>query len=155
MSKTIRIIFCMVFLFTISFYGYCYSQTDTDTLVQKNNVIKSPNVAIIKSAILPGFGQLYNGKIFKAVLIFGGEVALAGNAVYYNQLQVQSSTEDEWEFYRNIKSRFLWWLFAVHLLNVIDAYVDASLLEFDTGPDLSFYPDFSNIYTLASVKLKL
>jgi len=148
-GKNIRIVFL---LFIVVLYGYCFAQGESDSLdyVKRENV--SPTAAVIQSAVLPGLGQLYNGKIFKAILVFGGEAALAGNAVYYNQQQVQSSSEDEREFYRDIKSKFLWWLLAAHILNVIDAYVDASLAQFDTGPDLTFNSDCSNVYTLISVK---
>ncbi|MFO7889596.1 MAG: DUF5683 domain-containing protein [bacterium] len=148
-GKNIRIVFL---LFSVVLYGYCFAQSETDSLDYEKRENVSPTTAVIRSAVLPGLGQLYNGKIFKAILVFGGEAALAGNAVYYNQQLVQSSSEDEREFYRDIKSRFLWWLFAVHLLNVIDAYVDASLFEFDTGPDLSFSPQRLNGYTVASIK---
>ena len=71
------------------------------------------------------------------LLVFGGEVALVGNAVYYNQRVAKSTSDDERRFYRDVRGRFLWWLLAVHLLNVLDAYVDAHLWNFDTGPDLS------------------
>jgi len=143
------------FLFTLFIYGYCFAQAETDSLDNEKGEHVSPQTAVIRSAVLPGLGQLYNGKIFKAILVFGGEAALAGNAIYYNQQQVQSSSEDEREFYRNIKSQFLWWLFAVHILNVIDAYVDASLTEFDTGPDLSFNSEWKDVFTLISIKLTL
>ncbi len=152
-SKEKKNIWKIFFLLTVFFYGYCFSQIEADSsdYGKKNNV--SPQTAVIRSAVLPGFGQLYNGKIFKAILVLGGEAALAGNAVYYHQQLVQSRSEDEREFYRNIKSRFLWWLFAVHILNVIDAYVDASLAEFDTGPDLSFNSAWANVFTLFSITL--
>ncbi len=155
MIKTKKIFWGVVLLFLIFFKGYCSAQAEADSLTNKKQIIKSPTAAIIQSAIVPGLGQLYNGKLFKAILIFGGEVALAGNAVYYNQYQVRSSSADEWEFYRNVKSRFLWWLFAVHLLNIIDAFVDASLSGFDTGPDLSRGLGWTNFYTLVSFRIEL
>jgi hypothetical protein len=145
----------VLFLLIIIFNGFCIAQAKKDSLVYKKQITKSPTSAIIQSALLPGLGQLYNGKLFKAILVLGGEIALGGNAVYYNQYQVQSSSTDEWEFYRNLKSRFLWWLFAVHLLNVIDAYVDASLSGFDTGPDLSRSFEGTSFYTLVSFKIGL
>ena len=64
-------------------------------------------------------------------------MALLGNAIYYNQQAAKSTTDDELRFYQDTRSRFLWWLMAVHLLNILDAYVDAHLWNFDTGPDLS------------------
>lgn len=143
-----------VFLFIIFTSGYGFTQTQTSTSENDNKETKSPTGAVIRSAIIPGLGQVYNGKYFKAILVLGGELALVGNAVYYQQYQIQSTSADEREFYRNIKSRFLWWLFAFHLLNVIDAYVDASLSGFDTGPDLSRSVGRSDFYTLVSLNIK-
>ena len=62
---------------------------------------------------------------------------MIGNAVYYNQLAVKGDTDDERRFYQDVRGRFLWWLMAVHLINVLDAYVDAHLWNFDVGPDLA------------------
>lgn len=152
MRQAKQFLYAVIFLSLIGVCGFSKAQTDADSLNNEEKVEKSPTVAILRSALIPGLGQLYNRQIFKAILVFGGEAALVGNAIYYNQLQVRSSTEDEWEFYRNVKSRFLWWLFAVHLLNVIDAYVDASLFEFDTSPDLSFRTQCLPGYTVASLK---
>lgn len=152
MKQAKKNVYTVIFLCLIGVCGYSNAQTDADSLNNKKEEKKLPTVAIFRSALIPGLGQLYNKKIFKAILVFGGEAALVGNAVYYNQFQVQSTTEDEWEYYRNIKSRFLWWLFAVHLLNVIDAYVDASLFYFDTGPDLSLRTQWLPGYTVASIK---
>ena len=77
--------------------------------------------------------------VVSILLVFGGEVALVGNAVYYNQRVAKGTSDDERRFYRDVRGRFLWWFLAVHLLNVLDAYVDAHLWNFDTGPDLSLH----------------
>lgn len=114
-----------------------WSQIENDTTGIQFSVEKSPRVAVIRSALVPGWGQWYNGQKLKALLVLGGELALAGNAILYNQWAVKSSTKMEREFYQYNRSRFLWWFFGVYLLNILDAYVDAHLWNFDTGPDLS------------------
>jgi hypothetical protein len=93
--------------------------------------------AVLRSALIPGWGQWTNRQRFKALIVFTGELALAGNAVYLNQMAVRSDREVDRQFYRDNRSRSLWAFFAVYLLNLLDAYVDANLLGFDTGPDLS------------------
>jgi hypothetical protein len=110
---------------------------EADTVKSAPSVVKSPRTAMLRSAFLPGWGQWYNNQKLKALIVFGGEAALIGNAVYYNQMAVSSSTYGDRKFYQDIRSQFLWWLVAVHLLNILDAYVDAHLFDFDTGPDLS------------------
>ena len=92
---------------------------------------------MLRSAIIPGWGQWYNGKKLKAVLVLGAELALAGNAIYFNQMAVRTNDDYEKEYYRENRRLYLWWLAAAHLLNVMDAVVDAHLWGFDTGPDLS------------------
>ena len=99
-------------------------------------VKKSSTGAMLRSAILPGWGQLYNGQKLKAALVFGGGLAIVGNAIYYNQLAVESSVLEGKETFEGYRSRALWWLLAFYVLNILDAYVDAELWDFDTGPDL-------------------
>jgi hypothetical protein len=125
----------------VLFVSCVQAQEKTDSLNIRTPETKSPTVAMIRSALLPGWGQWYNGQKWKALLVFGGEAALVGNAVYYNQRVAKSTTDDERRFYRDVRGRFLWWLLAVHLLNVLDAYVDAQLWDFDTGPDLSLHQE--------------
>jgi hypothetical protein len=116
------------------------AQTAGDTSRVESMPYKSPRAAMIRSALLPGLGQWYNGQKFKAVLVFGGELGLMANAIYQNQRVVQSKTEGERAFYLNNRSLSLWWLFGIYLLNILDAYVDAHLMDFDVGPELSFVP---------------
>ena len=102
-------------------------------------VPKSPRGAVLRSALIPGWGQWYNGQKLKALLVLGVELGLAGNSVYFNQLAVQSTTDWEREFYQNNRSQYLWWFLGVYLLNLLDAYVDAHLWDFAAGPDLSMF----------------
>lgn len=98
---------------------------------------KSPMGAVIRSALLPGLGQWYNEQRIKALIVFGGEAALVGNIIYYRQKAREAEIEDNRLFYEDVQSRFTWILAAVHLLNMLDAFVDAHLFDFDAGPDLS------------------
>jgi hypothetical protein len=97
----------------------------------------SSNKAMIRSALLPGLGQWYNKQKFKAVLVLGGELGLMANAVYQNQQVVRSQSEEEKAFYVNNRSLSLWWYFGIYFLNILDAYVDAQLMDFDVGPELT------------------
>ncbi|MCK4825353.1 hypothetical protein KA005_56925 [bacterium] len=124
-----------------SYAVFVRGQVSKDTTQTVEIKQKSPTTAVIRSALIPGLGQLYNGQELKAAVVFLGELALVGNAVYLNQMAVQSKTELERVFYEDNRSKSLWWFFAVYILNLLDAYVDANLWGFDTGPDLSIWEE--------------
>ncbi len=127
-------------IMTFFFVSSILAQVENDAIQLVGSPKKSPTGAVIRSALLPGLGQWYNDQRLKALVVLGGELALAGNAIYYNQMAVKSSTYDEGEFYRDLRGRFIWWFAGIYLLNLLDAYVDAYLWDFDTGPDLSMHP---------------
>jgi hypothetical protein len=51
-------------------------------------------------------------------------------------MALRSKTPEEREFFRNNRNLSIWWFVGVYFLNLMDAYVDAQLWHFDTGPDL-------------------
>jgi len=114
---------------------YCFLQQGQPDSTK--TVIKSPNGAMLRSLFVPGWGQLYNGKWFKAILVCGVEVGLISNAVYQNQMAVQSTGKLEREWYQDNRNLSVWWLLATVLLSMADAYVDAHLYNFDESLDLS------------------
>jgi hypothetical protein len=112
----------------------------------------SPNGVLIRSALIPGWGQWANGQKLKSLIVFGLEAGLAANAAVQDSRMWKSKTDDEKEFYRNNKSLSIWWFAGVYLLNCLDAYVDAELRDFDTGPDLTG-PAGRRIFVAAVVPL--
>ncbi len=100
-------------------------------------ITKSPRGAMLRSLVVPGWGQFYNGKWFKGILIGGTEIGLIVNAVIQDHYAVIAETELEKEFYRDNKSLSIWWLGAAILYSITDAYVDAHLYNFDDSPNLS------------------
>lgn len=130
MFKTIMVLWILIFSSVV------LAQEDVDSLrVEKS---KSVNGALIRSALIPGWGQWYNGKKLKTFLVLGGEAALIANAVSQHQKAMQSQSTAEKTYYEDNRSKWIWYAIAVYLLNILDAVVDAHLSDFDTGPDLSF-----------------
>ncbi len=128
-----------------------FSQTDTLKSV-KIAKSKSPTKAMVLSALLPGLGQFYNESYWKIPIIYG----LAGyfiyefkqndkNYRYYRDLFVQSIQISGGDyrykrlrdFYRDQRDLFGIYLFVLYLANIVDAYVDAHLYNFDVGENLS------------------
>ena len=112
-----------------------------DSLKNNKTLIKSPKGAMLRSLALPGWGQLYNEKWFKSIIIAGTEVGLITNAIVQNQLAVKADDLLEKEFYKDNRNLSFWWLGATILYSMVDAYVDAHLYKFDEDPNLSLTLD--------------
>lgn len=115
---------------------------------------KSPALAMGLSALVPGAGQLYNESYWKTPIVVG----LGGYFAYewihndnlaqdYRDQYESSKTEDNplgdtgllaiRDFYKDQRDTFLWYFVILYVANVVDAYVDANLYDFDVGDDLS------------------
>jgi len=138
-----------ILIFILLAKVFVYSQTDT---LKNNPNAKSPTKAMLMSAILPGLGQFYNKSYWKIPIIYG----LAGyfvyeirqndkNYKYYRELFIQSVQVSGGDyrykrlrdFYRDQRDLFGIYLFVLYLANIVDAYVDAHLYNFDVGENLS------------------
>lgn len=121
----------------------------------------SPLKATMLSATLPGLGQIYNGKYWKVPIIYAayGGVAYALNfnntnyqrfrRAWVARVDGNPNTTDEFPriatdrllratnyYRRNLELTYIV-AAAVYVLNILDATVDAHLLDFDVGDDLS------------------
>jgi hypothetical protein len=116
---------------------------------------RSPTTAILLSAVLPGVGQIYNGRYWKAPIVWGFSAYFVSQALKMNdhytaaRSSYQQSVDGgenngqgnaqylyERDFYRDARDRFAFYLLITYFLNIIDAYVDASLFNFDVGDNL-------------------
>ena len=136
------------------------SQTEQDSIdiVQTSDtssvyhMTKSPWGAVARSAILPGLGQIYNESYWKAPVVWGIigyfiSVWIDQNNLYkdYRDLFDDSITDDNpngnseylrlREFYRDQRNDFAIYIVLTYLLNLVDAYVDAHLFDFDVSPE--------------------
>jgi hypothetical protein len=115
---------------------------------------KSPSTAMLLSGVLPGAGQVYNESYWKTPIILGLGVYFISEwldnnrrAEDYRQkydLSLQTlppygntRLRDLREFYKDQRDSFTWYFFILYVLNIVDAYVDASLYGFDVSPTLS------------------
>jgi hypothetical protein len=115
---------------------------------------KSAGKAVLFSALLPGLGQIYTKSYWKLPIIWG----LGGYYVYewvknnnhyrdYRDQYLNSISSSNpngdlevkniRDFYRDQRDSFAWYFGILYLANLVDAYVTASLSEFDVSDDLS------------------
>lgn len=107
-------------------------QAEADTL---HRVI--PGGALLRSAVLPGWGQFYTRHPLKGVLIMGVEAALIGYAVSADtkvkDFAAAGVSSDELDLWRNKRRKSILWAVGVWLYSMADAYVDAHLYDFDSN----------------------
>jgi len=120
--------------------------------IKKFRMKKSPTTAVLLSAVLPGAGQFYNESYWK-VPIIGGLVGYFGyeyfrnNNLYKDYRNEYTASQTELnpngdlnlktlrEFYRDQRDDFVWYFLIVYVINMVDAYVDAHLFDFDVSED--------------------
>ncbi|MFA5619136.1 MAG: DUF5683 domain-containing protein [Weeksellaceae bacterium] len=137
-----------------------FENTDTINYLEAKN----PMRAALYSAILPGAGQIYNGKWWKAPLVWGILGTGVGFIVYYNNQYrefrgyyldklygneipipaINNLTKEQLANIQDTRKRTRDYAIALtalgYLLNVLDATVDAHLFGINKDPDLSMKP---------------
>lgn len=138
------------------------TQVITDTITEITGKNHSPTKAALLSAVLPGAGQFYNRKYWKLPIVYaavgGLSFAVGFNAnkykIYRKAIELRededSTTVDDFDgvytaenlrtlkdYYRRNLDLSAIFLFVVHVLNIVDATVDAHLFEYDISDDLT------------------
>ena len=108
---------------------------------------KDAGTALLKSAILPGWGQYYNESYWKIPVFWGiigwcayNYVANNNNYSDYQSLYINSGFSIESyrrlrDYYRDQRDLFVIYLGITYLANLLDAYVDANLFDFNVSED--------------------
>ncbi len=120
-----------------------------DTVNDQSGYIptKDAGTALLKSAILPGWGQYYNESYWKIPVFWGiigwcayNYVANNNNYKDYQSLYINSGFSIESyrrlrDYYRDQRDLFVIYLGITYLANLLDAYVDANLFDFNVSED--------------------
>jgi hypothetical protein len=126
----------------------------------EKHLIQTPTVALFKSMLVPGLGQVGNRKILKAGLFIGLESWFALKAIKHGQsahayrAQYEAETDSSvrvniYGLYgseRDKRNKFIWFFGLTTFVSMFDAYVDAHLsgspsnprndqFSFNIGPD--------------------
>lgn len=133
-----------------------------DTLKSNDIDPLTPAKAAFYSAVLPGLGQAYNKKYWKIPLVYGA----IGTSLYfyidnnkkYNQYRdaykrrLEGYTDDKFsyldktrliagqKFYQRNRDLSALMTLAFYALNILDANVDAALIQFNVNENLSVKP---------------
>jgi hypothetical protein len=134
-----------------------------DTLKLKEIDPLRPTKAAFYSALLPGLGQAYNKKYWKIPIVYGA----IGTSLYFyidNSKKYHSYRDaykrrllgfddDQYQylddsrliqaqrFYQRNRDLSLLVTIGFYVLNIVDANVDAHLIQFNVSDKLSFQPD--------------
>lgn len=163
-----KIIIIALFLFLVGNTAV-FAQTETEAVLVVKDTLKSndidpltPAKAAFFSAVLPGLGQAYNKKYWKIPLVYGA----LGTSIYfyvdnnkkYHQYRdaYKSRLEGYFtddlafldnnrliagqKFYQRNRDLSALVTLAFYALNIIDANVDAALIQFNVDENLSVRP---------------
>jgi hypothetical protein len=177
----------LLFFFLGSNIVFSQKKTDDAVLIAKDTVKSNdidpltPAKAAFYSAILPGLGQAYNKKYWKIPIVYGA----IGTSMFfyldsrkkYNQYRdaykrrLEGFNDDEFivvypdnntlitaqKFYQRNRDFSALFVVGFYVLNIIDANVDAALIQFNVNEDLSVRPDvkMNDVTNRATIGLTL
>lgn len=153
----------------------------TDINTQKDSTFlakHSPRKASIYSAVLPGLGQIYNHKYWKVPIVYAGFGGLIYGIIYsgdhynfykekYKYMLDNNLSEYEGisirqaevykDFHRRWRDLFAIGTAGFYVLQIIDATVDAHLINYDISEDIALVVDpeilsYNGIYNAVGIK---
>ena len=156
-------------LFFILGNATVFAQAKKDAVLVAKDTLKSndidpltPAKAAFYSAILPGLGQAYNKKYWKIPLVYGAigtslYFYLDSNKKYHQyrdayKRRLEGYSDDKFtyldnarlisgqKFYQRNRDLSALFVVAFYALNIIDANVDAALIQFNVDENLSIRP---------------
>jgi hypothetical protein len=145
-----KLYFTILSLILVVLFSVKGLEAQDSTLLRRHSH-KSPTGALLRSLVVPAWGQMYNGSYIKAGIIGSLESFLIYQTVYYfrrtsryEDLYTSDTTSSryslflQYDRYRDLRNQHIWFLGITVFFSMFDAYVDAHLKNFDV--DLT--PDF-------------
>lgn len=151
-----------LFLYTSKALAQKTDSIKSDTSKAPAAKYHSPKKAALLSAVLPGTGQIYNKKYWKAPIVYVGFAGLAYSFQYNQSRYVRyrdalkyrvdddPSTTDSYvgvysdeqlttlyKYYNRYRDLTVVGGLALYLINIVDAAVDAHLFTFNVSDDLT------------------
>ena len=166
-----QLLYIFVFLFLSTQFSVAQNKElkiDTKQTVKGDINPLSPAKAAFYSAILPGLGQAYNKRYWKIPIVYAAigtgiyftidnnkkfnqyrdeykKRLVNGGAIdtsdpNYGRLSTESVIRGQ-KFYQKNRDLSILITAGLYILNIVDANVDAHLLQFNVNDDLSLKPD--------------
>ncbi len=166
MNKIVPISLLFFLIGTVSLFAQ--AKKDTVLVVKDTSKLQeidplTPAKAAFYSAILPGLGQAYNKKYWKIPLVYGA----IGTSLYFYidnnnkyrdyrnayKRRLEGYNDDKYKFldesrlvagqkfYQRNRDLSALFVVAFYALNIIDANVDAALIQFNVNERLSMRPE--------------
>ncbi len=166
MNKIVPISLLFFLLGTVSLFAQAKEETvlvAKDTTKMEEIDPLTPAKAAFYSAILPGLGQAYNKKYWKIPLVYGA----IGTSMYFYidnnrkykdyrnayKRRLEGYNDDKYQFldesrlvagqkfYQRNRDLSALFIVGFYVLNIIDANVDAALIQFNVNERLSMKPE--------------
>ena len=172
----------ILFLFIVNLQLLAQELPKEIPISRKQRLIEdplTPSKAAFYSAILPGLGQIYIGKVWKVPLVF----AAIGGSVYgyvYNQDELSryrtaykrrnaGYMDDEFielipdknkliegmKFHKNYRDMSFLFILGTYMLNILDANVSAHLMQFNVKDNLSIKPQLNSDFLSSETSVGL
>ena len=116
----------------IAFISLIYPQKKMDFRTEDEQA-KDPNIALKKSLIFPGAGQLYNDQKIKGFTLIAAELFSLYN---FNENRKKYKDFNEsygksQDYYLRERNRFAWIAIGLYFYGILDSVVEAHLDDFD------------------------
>ena len=115
----------------VGLIGFAQVTPTSGEAVGNDSLTVKPRDALMRSAILPGWGQLHNDRSMKALLFAGTASGFLTSTVLEIRSLRDAKTAVERETRSNRRNTRFLYLGLTATLAAIDAYVDAHLAGFD------------------------
>lgn len=144
------VIFFLVIIIVLNIFSYqkVFAKNEKKIFFAPSDTAlkhKSPMGALLRSVAFPGWGQFYNEKYLKAIVVFGFETSYIILALdewiktnkskkdFKNAKNFVDSLYqfDLYQYHRDTRNLYLWVVSGIIFISMFDAYVDAHLYNFD------------------------
>ena len=120
------------FLIICFFISFLFPQKKMD-FRSESEQLKDPKIAMKRSLIFPGAGQLYNNQKIKGSILIAGELfalwSFNENKNKYDNYD--GSERHSRDYYLRKRNRFAWMAVGLYFYGMLDAVVEAHLDNFD------------------------
>ena len=120
------------FIFIVFFTSISLSQQKVDFRTPEEQA-KDPKIALKKSLIFPGMGQIYNDQKIKGYSLIAAEIfsLWSFNENRKKHKNYSESDAKSQDYYLRERNRFAWMAIGLYFYGILDSVVEAHLDNFD------------------------